>query len=59
MTDPSLLVELAKIQAKLDLLLTGNQDHEARLRVLERFRWQAAGACAVAFALAGFVTSRL
>lgn len=62
MAEPTLTelaVHLGIANAKLDLILAQSTDHEARLRVLERFRWQLAGACAAISALAGVVASHL
>ena len=42
----SVEAQLAVINVKLDLLLVGRDDHEARLRTLEKFKWQVAGAAA-------------
>lgn len=38
---------LGNIDAKIDCLLEGKDDHEGRIRTLERSRWTAAGALAV------------
>lgn len=35
----SVEAQLAAISVKLDLLLAGRDDHEARLRSLEQFKW--------------------
>lgn len=39
--DESLSIEtqLAVINVKLDVILASREDHETRLRTLERFRW--------------------
>lgn len=38
---------LARLETKLDLALTRGDDHESRIRVLERKVWQAAGVATV------------
>ena len=39
MTDPGGYDRLTRIEVKLDMALANHQDHEARLRTLERSRW--------------------
>lgn len=39
---------LARIETKLDMLLTRLTDHETRLRALEAWRWLQVGAAAAA-----------
>lgn len=49
----SLAVGMARMEAKLDTLITAKEDHEKRLRVLEAWRWtQLGGAVAVSSAIA-------
>lgn len=45
-SQPSVPVQLAVINVKLDTLLVQRDDHETRLRKLEQFRWVLAGAVA-------------
>ncbi len=44
--DRALEILVARIETKLDLALARTDDHEGRLRQLERRVWQAAGASA-------------
>jgi hypothetical protein len=46
-------ITLARMEGKLDTLVTGHADHETRLRRVERFLWLAVGASAVAGGAAG------
>jgi hypothetical protein len=39
MTDDDAAVRLARIETKLDAALSRAEDHEVRLRTLERARW--------------------
>lgn len=48
-------VQLATINLKLDLLIEHRTDHEARLRILEQFKWKLMGAAVSSGALAGYV----
>jgi hypothetical protein len=50
-TDPELIAGLARIEQKVDSLLTGSTDHETRLRTLERWRWGIVGAFTALVAL--------
>lgn len=61
MTDstPSVEVQLAVMNAKLDLLLAGKDDHETRLRSLEQFKWLVVGAAAIAGGSAGSLAQYL
>lgn len=43
----SLEVMLARLETKLDVALARGDDHEGRLRALERKIWQAAGVMSV------------
>lgn len=56
---PSVEAQLAAINVKLDLLITGKDDHEVRLRALEQFKWLVVGASAAAGGGAGALVSRL
>jgi hypothetical protein len=38
---------LARLETKLDLVLARSDDHESRIRILERKVWQAAGVATV------------
>lgn len=38
-----LAVTVARMEGKLDAIITANTDHEARLRSLERWRWLMTG----------------
>lgn len=51
--------QFAVINVKLDILLAQKIDHEARIRVLEKFRWQLAGACVVVSTLGGVIAQHL
>lgn len=56
MSDPQATVgeHLAVINVKLDLLLAGKDDHEARIRSLETYKWVLIG---VALASGGVATT--
>lgn len=56
---PSVEVQLAVINTKLDLLIEQRSDHELRIRALEQFRWRLAGLASAAGALAGAVATFL
>lgn len=56
---PSVEVQLAVINTKLDVLIEQRSDHEARLRALERFKWALLGACVAGGGAAGGIASRL
>lgn len=43
-SSPSIEAQLAVINTKLDLVLATRDDHEVRLRNLEKFRWLIVGA---------------
>lgn len=47
------------MNAKLDLLLAGKDDHETRLRSLEQFKWLVVGAAAIAGGSAGSLAQYL
>lgn len=53
---PSVEVQLAVMNAKLDLLLAGKDDHETRLRSLEQFKWVVVGAAAIFGGSAGAIS---
>lgn len=55
----SVETQLAVISTKLDVLLAGKDDHEARLRGLERFKWALAGFCIAGGGAGGAVMSRI
>ena len=44
---------LARIETKLDILLTNRDDHEERIRGLEQWKWRAGG---IAFGISGVVS---
>lgn len=44
MSEPTVGEQLAVINTKLDVLIEQRNDHEVRLRSLERFRWVLVGA---------------
>ena len=52
-------VKLARIETKVDLLLTGNTDHEKRIRSLERGQWTFAGIATVLGALLPALAHRM
>lgn len=58
-TGPSVEAQLAAINVKLDLLITGKDDHETRLRALEQFKWVIVGAAAVIGGSAGAIAQHL
>lgn len=51
--------QFAVINVKLDMILAQNIDYEARIRVLERFKWQLGGACLAISTVAGGLAQRL
>lgn len=51
-TDSTLAIALARVEVKLDAALAKTDDHEHRLRAVERRLWAAAGAASAA-AIAG------
>lgn len=53
------LDRLVRIETKLDAQLTRSDDHETRLRRLERALWLATGAAAAAGGVVGSIASRL
>jgi hypothetical protein len=57
--DAALVSFLTRVEVKLDQVLTRGDDHEARIRSLERKVWGAAGAATVGGALLGHVVSLL
>jgi hypothetical protein len=54
--DQSTNDRLTRIEVKLDLALTNHQDHEARLRSLEKARWPLPS-LAVLIALGSLITA--
>lgn len=52
-------VQLAVINAKLDVLIEQRTDHEARIRILEQARWKIIGAAGAIGAAAGYLPSYL
>jgi hypothetical protein len=38
-TTTDLLIVLTRVETKLDTVIVTQQDHEARIRILERARW--------------------
>ena len=50
---PSIEVQLAIINTKLDVLIEQRLDHEGRLRRLEQFKWVMVGAAAAVGGIAG------
>ena len=50
--EDNMLSRLVSIEAKVDAVLTGQGDHESRIRSLERGWWKASGAAAVIGAVA-------
>lgn len=52
-------VRLARIETKIDLFLLRSDDHETRLRALERKVWVAAGAATALGGAAGTVAQML
>lgn len=59
MTTDEIPVVLARIETKLDQVLTVAGDHEQRIRRLERAIWIAAGAASSVGGIAGTVASQL
>ncbi|GEB46951.1 hypothetical protein MTE01_28960 [Microbacterium testaceum] len=57
--DAQLASFLTRVEVKLDTVLTRGDDHETRIRSLERKVWTAAGAAAVAGAGLGQIVSVL
>lgn len=55
----SVAVILARMEVKLDHSLTKVDDHEARLRILEKKVWGAAGSAAVLAAIAVSVLNNM
>ncbi|AWY04859.1 hypothetical protein PBI_FLOOF_22 [Microbacterium phage Floof] len=51
--DAALVSFLTRVEVKLDAVLTRGDDHEARIRALERKVWLVAGAATVAGGLLG------
>ncbi|WDS51658.1 membrane protein [Microbacterium phage Barnstormer] len=45
--DAALVSFLTRVEVKLDTVLSGHNDHETRIRALERKVWLVAGAAAV------------
>jgi hypothetical protein len=54
---PSIEVQLAIINTKLDVLIEQRLDHEGRLRRLEQFKWVKIGAAAAVGGVAGRLAS--
>ena len=59
MEQESIKVEFAKINLKLDQLIANSSDYEARLRVLEQFKWKLMGAAAALGGVAGYLGNRI
>lgn len=58
MTDSlSVEAQLAVINTKLDLLINQREDHEARLRKIEQFKWVMVGAACAAGSASGWVSA--
>jgi len=56
---PELALTVARIEVKLDQALAQHDDHEARIRRLERALWTAAGAATAAGGTVGAIVSQL
>lgn len=54
-TDREVLDRLVRIETKLDLSISRVDDHETRLRRLERVMWIAAGAAATGGGIVGAI----
>jgi len=59
MTDETIRDLLIEIRTKLEMALTQQADHEARLRALERSKWLAIGAAGAVGGLAGKIAGLL
>ncbi|QWY81843.1 membrane protein [Microbacterium phage Honk] len=57
--DAALVSFLTRVEVKLDAVLTRGDDHETRIRSLERKVWLAAGAAAVMGGVVGNVAPSL
>jgi hypothetical protein len=53
------IVRLARIETKLDAALLDIDDHETRVRSLERGYWKVVGAASVIAAIVAKVTERI
>lgn len=56
--DSALEVILARIEVKLDRVISDTTDHESRLRRLERLVWSASGAALVGGGSIGAIVSK-
>lgn len=59
MTDETLDTRLARIETKLDIALSSQNDHEARIRRLEKALFTAMGIAAAIGGLLGAVGSKI
>ncbi len=59
MDDAALVEVLTRMETKLDAVLGGHDDHEGRIRSLERKLWLASGAAAVAGGFLGNIAPAL
>lgn len=53
------LERLTRIEVKLDVAVSRTEDHEGRLRRLERALWVATGAAAMTGGLVGSIASKI
>lgn len=59
MTPENLPVAVARIETKIDTLLEHREDHEARLRVLEAWKYRAVGFASAVGSAVGFLAPKL
>lgn len=57
-TDSGVEIVLARIEVKLDRVISDNSDHESRLRRVERLVWAVAGAGTVVGGGIGSIVSK-
>jgi hypothetical protein len=58
-TDTEVLERLTRIEVKLDAAMSRGDDHETRIRRLERVVWIAAGAAATGGGLLGSIIQQM
>lgn len=59
LTPPSVEAQLAVINTKLDVLIATRDDHEIRIRGLERFKWVLVGIALASGGVAQAIASQI